>query len=183
MLILASASAARQELLRDAGFAFQVVPARVRELRGRGRSLEETVLENARRKAAAVSRRFSDRWVLAADTMIEFEGRLHGKPRDRRDGIELLSRMAGQTHLLATGLVFRRGERSIERVAKSRVTLRRLSFERIAELVRDPERYAGGYAVVERNDPLVERIEGSYSNVVGLPMEVVRPLLETRLRG
>ncbi len=178
MLILASASEARQELLREAGVAFEAVPARIRELRGRGRSLGDTVLENARRKAAEVSRRFPDRWVLAADTMIEFEGRIYGKPSGRADGIALLGRMAGKTHVLATGVVLRRWARQIQRVVRSRVTLRTLERARIARLAKAPHRYAGGYAVVAENDPLVERIEGSYSNVVGLPMELVGPLLE-----
>ncbi|MBI2900934.1 MAG: Maf family protein [Planctomycetes bacterium] len=181
-LILASASSARRELLRSAGFDFDVVAARVRELRGRCRPLCGTVLENARRKAAAVARRHRGRWVLAADTMIEFEGRLYGKPSGRGDGIGLLARMAGKTHTLATGIVLCRDRRAIERVVESRVTLRPLGRREIARIVRTPERFAGGYAVVGKDDPLVERIEGSFTNVVGLPMEVVAPLLEKRLR-
>lgn len=180
-LILASASPARQELLRRGGYRFEAMPADLRELRGRGRTLEETVLENARRKAAAVARKRPSAWVLAADTMIEFEGRLYGKPGGRDAGIDLLARMAGKTHRLATGVVLRRGAKTIEKVVLSRVTLRPLGRAAIAGLVRMPERFAGGYAVVEKGDPLVEKIEGSFSNVVGLPMETVGPLLEKHL--
>lgn len=178
MIILASASPARQALLREAGIAFEVRPSGVPELRGRGRTLGDTVLENARRKAASVARRSPGRWVLAADTMIEFEGRIYGKPKGRDDGVDLLARMAGKSHVLATGVVLRKGRRVVEKVARTRVTVRRLSRDEIARIVRTPEKYAGGYAVEEKSDPLVERIDGSFSNVVGLPMEIVKPLLE-----
>lgn len=176
-LILASASPARRELLKNAGFAFDVDTAEIPELRGRGRTLEETVLENARRKGIVVARRHPDAWVLSADTMIEFEGRIHGKPSGHEDGVELLARMAGRTHRLATGVVLRRRSRAIERVAITLVTMKNNSRERIAKIVKTPTRFAGGYAIEERNDPLVDHVEGSFTNVVGLPMEVVVPLL------
>ncbi len=183
VVILASASPARRQLLRDAGFEFEVLASRVRELRGRGRSLEETVVENARRKAGWAARRAPGRWVLAADTMIEFEGGLYGKPSGRRDGVALLARMAGKRHVLATGVVLRRDERAIVKVARSTVTLRPLDRTRIASIVNAPERYAGGYAAIESDDPLVERIDGSFTNVVGLPMEIVGPLLVKHVGG
>src|SRR5262245_50407356 len=111
MLILASASPARAGLLRSAGIRFKIVPSRARELKGRGLTLRQAVLANARLKAAPVARRFPEDWVLAADTMIEFEGRLYGKPRDRKAALALLGAMAGRTHRLATGVVLRRGSR------------------------------------------------------------------------
>ncbi|MBI2930682.1 MAG: Maf family protein [Planctomycetes bacterium] len=174
MLILASASAARRALLRRAGFRFKVVPAKVRELRGRGRTLRRTVLENARRKAAAVP---GER-VLAADTMIAYGGKIYGKPSDRKAAVDLLARLAGKTHVLGTGIVLRDGRRVIERYVETRVTLRAMDRAAVARLVSgyDPRRFAGGYAI-RRRDPLIERIEGSFTNVVGLPMEVVGPML------
>ncbi len=177
MLILASASPARQELLREAGFRFRVLPAHVPELKGRGRTLGETVLENARRKARPVARRNTGEWVLAADTMIEFEGRIYGKPGDRKEGVELLYRMGGKEHRLATGVVLRRGKRILERVVESRVMIRPLDRKTLRKHVTRPQRFAGGYSVREKNDPVVEKVEGSWTNVVGLPMEVVAPLL------
>jgi septum formation protein len=181
MLILASASPARRELLRSAGFDFEIVASKVRELRGRSRTLAQTVLENAKRKAAAIAHIHGDRWILAADTMIEFEGRIYGKPSGRGEGIDLLCRMAGKRHTLSTGLVLRRGKKILEKVVTSRVTLRKLDRVQISKIVRTPHRFAGGYAVVEKKDPLVEQIEGSFTNVIGLPMEIVTPLLESYL--
>lgn len=176
-LILASASPARRELLRNAGYVFDVDTAEIPELRGRGRTLEETVIENARRKGAAVALRHPGAWVLSADTMIEFEGRIYGKPSGHEGGVALLARMAGKTHRLATGVVLRRGAKVLERVAITKVTMKNNPRGTIAKIVKTPTKFAGGYAIEERKDPLVERVEGSFTNVVGLPMEVVVPLL------
>jgi septum formation protein len=173
-LILASASAARRAILRRAGVRIVVRPADVRELRGRGRTLRETVLENARRKCAAVA---GER-VLAADTMVAYRGRLYGKPASRRAAVDLLSRLAGKTHVIATGVAFRDGGRVIERYVETKVTLRSLDRASIARLLStyDPTRFAGGY-VIKPNDPLIGRIEGSFTNVQGLPVEAVLPLI------
>ncbi len=174
MLILASASPARRALLRRAGVRFRVVPPLVRELRGRGRTLRATVVENARRKAAAVP---GDR-VLAADTMIAYRGRIYGKPAGRKAAVDLLVRLAGRTHVIATGVAFRADGRTRTRYVETRVTLRALDRASIAQLIAsyDPTRFAGGY-VMRRHDPLIERIDGSFTNVKGLPMECVLPLV------
>lgn len=180
--ILASASPARKELLRRAGFVFDVVPSRVREYR-KG-TLRASVLANAERKAAAVSRRCPGRWVLAADTLIEFEGKQYGKPRSAAAAVALLTRLAGHTHRLATAVVLQCGDRKIQRVAFTRVTMRAQPRSKIAAVVRRsrPTRLAGGYAIRPGRDPLVERLGGSFTNVVGLPMEIVVPLLRRVLR-
>jgi septum formation protein len=181
MLILASASAARRRLLREAGVPFEVLPSRARELRGRGRTLAATVLENALRKSGDAARRHPDRWVLAADTMIAFRGRIYGKPASRKAALDLARRLSGKTHDLATGVVLRRGGRLITRAVISRVKVRRLDDAALRRILAsgDPTRVAGGYRVKKGRDPLIERIEGSFSNVIGLPMEWLLPRLET----
>ena len=181
MLILASGSPARRALLRQAGIAFESMPSRARELRGRGRTLAATVLENAIRKSHAAARRFPHRWVLAADTMIAFRGKIYGKPPSRKAALDLARRLSGATHELATGVVLRRGGRILKRAVISRVHVRKLNDAAILRLFarQDPTSVAGGYRVRKGRDPLIERIDGSYSNVVGLPMEWVLPRLRS----
>lgn len=184
-LVLASASAARRALLRKAGIPFEVDPSGVPEHSGRGLTLRRAVLANAGRKALAVARRRPLEWVLAADTMIEFEGRLYGKPASRREAVRLLARMAGRWHVLATGVVLIQGCRRWTGAVRTRVRLRPLSAAAIAKILRgqDTTGAAGGYRIRKGRDPLIERIEGSFSNVVGLPLEwVTRKLSEVGFR-
>lgn len=186
MFILASASPARRRLLR--GHSFKVDPTGVREVVRKG--LRATTLENARRKAEAAARRHPHAWVLAADTMVGYGGKIYGKPRDRKAALRLWERMAGKTHRLGTGVVLQKGRFRIVKYAVSKVRLR--SAADVARLLKkhDPTKYAGGYAIrtakaagkpggidLSPRDPLVESIEGSVTNVIGLPLEVVEPLL------
>jgi septum formation protein len=161
-----------------------LLPSRARELRGRGRTLAATVLENAIRKSRAASRRFPDRWVLAADTMIAFRGKIYGKPPSRKAALDLARRLSGTTHDLATGVVLRRGNRILKRAVFTRVHVRRLDDASLRRIFakEDPTKVAGGYRVRESRDPLIKRIEGSFSNVVGLPMEWLLKALPKGLR-
>lgn len=135
-------------------------------------------MANARLKAGAVARQHPDTWVLAADTMIAYGGKIYGKPRDRKAAIRLLRNLSGRTHVLGTGVILQKGRFRIARYVTSRVTLR--PDPPVEKLLRryDPTRFAGGYAIKPQNDPLIEKIEGSVSNVIGLPMERVGPLLK-----
>ena len=117
MFILASASPSRKKLLK--GYRFRVVPPGVREVR-RG-TLQATVVANAKLKADAVARRHPDEWVLAADTMIAYGGRIYGKPRDRKAAVRLLRSLAGKTHVLATGAVLQKGKFRIVKFVTSKV--------------------------------------------------------------
>lgn len=177
MFILASASSGRRKLLK--GYRFRVIPSGVREVRRKG--LRTTCVANARLKAGAVARRFPTQWVLAADTMISFEGRIYGKPRDLKAAERLLRKMSGKTHTLGTGVVLQKGSFRIVKYVTSYVTLRK--DPPLAKILArgDATKYAGAYAIRMKNDPLIERVDGSVSNVIGLPLEVLRPLLD-RLR-
>ena len=185
MLILASASSARRALLREAGVPFEAMPSRARELRGRGRTLAATVLENALRKSKAAARTHPYRWVLAADTMITFRGRIYGKPATRKAALDLARKLSGKTHELATGVVLRLGGRILKRAVISRVRVRPLDDAAILRVFAriDPTKVAGGYYVRKGRDPLIERIDGSFTNVIGLPMEWLLPRLKSLPQG
>jgi septum formation protein len=173
MFILASASTSRRKLLK--GHRFRVVPSGVREVRRK--TLQATCVTNARLKADAVARRFPTEWVLAADTMISYGGRIYGKPRDRKAAVRLLRTLAGATHTLGTGVVLQKGSFRIVKFVTTKVTLHDdPPVEKIVART-DPMKYAGGYAIREKNDPLIRRIDGSRTNVIGLPMELLEPLL------
>jgi septum formation protein len=174
MFILASASTSRRKLLK--GYVFRVVPSGVREVKLAG--LRTTCVANARLKADAVAARFPTEWVLAADTMIAYGGKIYGKPRDRKAAAALLRKLSGKTHTLGTGVVLQKGGFRILKYVTSKVTFH--DDPPIDAIVKksDPTQYAGGYAIKEKNDPLIARIAGSRSNVIGLPMEVLAPLLK-----
>lgn len=135
-------------------------------------------MTNARLKAEAVSRRFPTEWVLAADTMIAFRGRIYGKPRDRKAAVRLLQTLSGATHTLGTAVVLQKGTFRIVKFVTSKVTLHESPPVEKVVARTDPTRYAGGYAIRAKNDPLIRKIDGSTSNVIGLPMEYLEPLLK-----
>jgi septum formation protein len=179
--VLASASPRRAELLRAAGFRFRVIPSSNEEiLRGSeppGRAAERLAREKAREVAARVR---SGR-VVAADTLVAVGRRALGKPSDRAEAARMLRLLSGRTHRVVTGVAVcgpsGAGLRSGRCV--TRVTFTRLTEADIDWYVRsgEPMDKAGGYGIQGKASLLVERISGSYTNVVGLPMELVRRLL------
>jgi len=173
VIILASASPRRRRLLEEAGIPFEVRPADVVELtRGDPAAV---AAENARRKADAVP---GDR-VLGADTVVAVDGDLLGKPKDAADARAMLVRLSGTTHRVITAVALRVAGRTRVRTVETRVTMRALADEEIDAYVASGAGMgkAGGYAIQEGADRFVERLEGPYDNVVGLPIDAVRALL------
>ncbi len=166
-LVLASGSPQRREILTKLGLEFEVVVSGVDELYGGDPGVE--VLENARLKAGAVAR---DGMVLACDTDVVLDGKALGKPADAEEARSYLDRMSGRAHEVLSGLVVLvDGE---ERSGLERTTV---VFKQLSEA--EKERYvafgewqgrSGGYAIQTLGSTLVERLEGSVSNVVGLPV-------------
>jgi septum formation protein len=181
-LILASASPRRQELLRQLGVEFEVVPSDAGELHHEHLTGQELSLLNAYRKARAVAKRFPDELVLAADTLVCLDTRLFGKPASRAQAFEILGRLQGQTHLVVTGLCLLHLREHRQRLFAERtdVTFRPLAADEIRQYLRrvNPLDKAGAYAIQESGDMLVEKISGSFSNVVGLPLERLQQELE-----
>jgi len=178
-LVLASASPRRAELLRAAGFTFDVAPADVDESRLTNESPTAYALRVAREKAAVASSHYPDAAVLAADTIVAAGSRILGKPADAAEAAGMLHLLSGAEHVVQTAVVLRVNGRETSDVASTRVRMRPLTAEEIAWYVAtgEPAGKAGAYAIQGRAARFVEWIEGSWSNVVGLPVATVDRML------
>lgn len=176
-LILASASPRRAELLRQLQPEFQIVPNDAEEILDGQLSPLELCQLNAHRKARAVARKIPDALVLGADTLVFLDGEIMGKPRELADARRMLLRLQGRTHQVVTGvsLIYLRGHRERLFAVSTDVTFRSLSAEQIGDYLSkiNPLDKAGAYAIQEHGDMIVAEISGSFSNVVGLPVERV----------
>ena len=177
-LILASASPRRAELLVAAGIPFTTRPVDVDEQPRDGESPREYVLRVATEKARACPGS-PDAVVLAADTAVIAAAQTLGKPVDAADAARMLRLLSGRVHLVLTGVVLRRGELEVAAVESTAVTFAPLTDEDIAWYVGTGESSdkAGAYAVQGLASRFVDRIDGSYTNVVGLPVATVCRLL------
>lgn len=176
-LILASASPRRSSLLRDAGFDFRIVPSQVEELKSGPEGAMSAALCNAMLKAEDVARRNPDSLVIGADTVIELDGETLGKPRDAEDAFRMLRRLSGREHVVSTGVSIRsvRHEIHVFFTDVSRVFFRNLADETIREYMRlvPVLDKAGAYGIQDHGDMLIERYEGSFENIMGLPVQRV----------
>jgi len=174
-LILASTSPRRRRLLLEHGYNFRVVPAGVDEIAPAHLSPGEITLFNARSKAHTVARAHPRSLVLGVDTIVSFEGEIFGKPASMAAALAMLQRLNGRTHEVYSGVWLRHAATSRERgfIDITRVHFRRLTDEQLrAYLARiGPLDKAGSYAAQEDRGELILRVEGSFSNVTGLPME------------
>ncbi len=175
-LTLASNSPRRRELLSRITARFSVEPSLFEES-AKGLSAYETVLFNARGKAGEVFSRFPNDVVLGADTVVCLNGEVLGKPKDKADAVRMLSLLSGKTHEVYTGVCVHGPNGEFFDVVKTEVVFHPLSEEFIGAYVAggSPMDKAGAYGI--QDGGLVARIEGSYSNVVGLPIEETRALL------
>lgn len=177
-LILASASPRRRELLQGIGVAFTVIPSDTPEAAQPGETPQEYALRVASEKALDVTRRHPGAWVLGADTIVEIAGEVLGKPRDATDGQRMLRLLSGRTHQVMTAFALFDGEGHVRarQVVTSRVTFKPLLDEQIRAYLATGEPFdkAGAYAVQGLGASLVECVEGSYTNVVGLPVDEVQ---------
>ena len=179
-LVLASASPRRAELLSSAGFSFDVAAADVDETPRSGEPPREYALRVAHEKAAAVYGRFDGAAILAADTVVVAGAHLLGKPADTADAARMLAILSGTTHIVMTAVILRVGDDAAEEIAETRVEFCRLSSAEIDWYVAtgEPDGKAGAYAIQGRGARFVTSIEGSWSNVVGLPVATVYRMLE-----
>lgn len=181
--ILASASPRRQLLLEQAGYCFDIVPSNVDESLHpvAGISSEQYASGLALAKAQDVAALFSNAPVLGCDTVVDFEGEIIGKPDDAAHAEEITRKLFSRPHKVITGVALVHIGRNLV-IVKSDTTVvfpRPLTEEQIAEHIRtgDWQGKAGAYGIQETGDEFIERIEGSFTNVIGLPMELIEGLL------
>jgi len=180
-LILASASPRRAELLRAAGYEFEIIVADVDERARDGETPDIYVRRLAAEKSAAVQA--ADMIILGADTTVVVDGEILGKPRDDDEAAAMLRRLAGRRHDVLTGVSVRYGAHEVGRVESTAVWFSALTKEDIAWYLASGEGRdkAGAYAIQGLASRFIPRIEGSYANVVGLPVAAVAELLRSVL--
>lgn len=173
--ILASGSPRRRQLLSEAGYEFEVISPPVDEVAHSWLTIRELTIWNAERKAHRVSEMSPDAVVLAADTLVAIDGEVLGKPVDLMDAVRILARLSGRAHEVWTAVrICQAAPRKSESFHEmSRVYFRNLSDRAIREYLAkiNPLDKAGAYAAQGHGREIIERIDGSYTNVVGLPME------------
>jgi septum formation protein len=184
-LLLASTSPQRRAILEQLEIAFDVARPRYEEHDPPGADAVELVREHARGKARSVASEAGDRPVLGVDTAVVLDGKVFGKPADATDAEHMLELLAGRTHVVVSGLCLLTPGWELVEHDETRVAFRSLTPRDLASNLAHAEweGRAGGYAIQGRGAALVERIEGDYLNVVGLPAALLVRLLAERFPG
>lgn len=191
-IYLASQSPRRRELLKQIGAHFEVLPLRssparedVLEIPGVGETPWDFALRLAREKAqcgvkVAHKRRMLQRPVLGADTLLDLKGEIIGKPHDVDHAREVLQRISGRAHWVHTGIALAWGERVETRLSSSKVSFAALSAQQIERYLKSGEALdkAGAYGIQGRAAAFIQRIEGSHSGIMGLPLFETAALLQ-----
>ena len=181
-LILASASPRRQELLAQAGISFEVVVSPAEEIHDASIPLAELCELNAELKAKAVALEYPEATVIGADTLVWINGEPLGKPRDLNEAREMLRKLSGRDHTVCTGVCLIEANDRIKRFHE----LTTVRFHSLDESLLEaylaktnPLDKAGAYGIQDHGEMIVERIEGSFDNVMGLPVAKVLAALQT----
>lgn len=177
-LILASQSPRRRELLAQMGVPFEIIVADTQE--AQSGSPRELVMENARLKAKAVYEMHKGRMILGADTVVCVDGQVLGKPKDREDAFRMLKTLSGREHKVYTGVCLLYADTEDVRCDETLVHFTPLSDDEILRYIAsgEPMDKAGAYAIQGMAGMYVDKIHGSFSNVIGLPMALVRRMLQ-----
>jgi septum formation protein len=180
MLILASSSPRRNELLAAAGYEFETVTVEVDESIDKLEPPGDHVRRLALEKARAVFEKHPTAVVLGADTIVLLGGEMLGKPRNDEDATRMLRLLSGREHEVLTGVAIVSPQRTVVEVARTKVWFNPLTEEEIVDYVGsgEPQDKAGAYAIQGLGSRFIDRINGSYSNVVGLPVSLVYRLLK-----
>ena len=172
-MILASNSKRRKEILRDMGFNFKVLTADIEEISDK-KEISEMILDIAEKKLDKIAKENVNEFVLAADTVVELEGRIFGKPKSREEAESFLKTLSGKTHKVITAYVFKNISKNIviKDVVISKVKFYDLDDETIKWYLDTSEPFdkAGAYGIQGQGRVLVEKIEGDYFAIMGFPV-------------
>lgn len=181
-IVLASTSPRRKALLEQIKLSFKVVVSDYEEDMTLDMPPEELVMHLSQGKARSVAEKVSDALVIAADTIVAFEGRVVGKPHEKEDASEMLQKLSGKTHEVLTGLtvIDTAKNKELSRVVKTQVVFRNLSDYEIRTYVAsgEPLDKAGAYGIQGLGALLIKEIRGDYYNVIGLPLVTLKEMLE-----
>ena len=171
-LILASGSPRRKELLTQVGLSFSIDKADIDEAQTDGEKAGEYVLRLSEEKARVVAERHKGGVILAADTTVVLDGDILGKPESQAHGVEMLQRLSANTHEVLTGIAVINRSRQESFISSSRVIFREISMDEITWYWKtgEPEDKAGAYGLQGRGSAFVTAIDGSFTNVIGLPL-------------
>ena|SRR3989338_9228120 len=180
-LILASQSPRRKELLLEHGFQFEVVPSHAPETLDPKLTAAQNALLIAKKKALKIAKK-REGVILAADTIVKLKDKILGKPKDKAHAREMLETLSGKMHDVITAFVVcdSQTKKEISKIVSTKVTFKKLSPQFIEQylLAHNPVDKAGAYAIQEKGDQFIEKIEGSFTNVVGLPIEEIKTALQ-----
>jgi septum formation protein len=184
-LLLASTSPQRRAILEQLGLPFGVVAPDYVEHDPPDADAQRLVCEHARGKARSVAAQADGRPVLGIDTTVVLDGRIYAKAVDAADAEQMLAGLSGKTHAVLSGVCLLTPEWEVVEAAATRVTFRALTSREVAAYVASGEweGRAGGYAIQGRGASLVDRVDGDYLNVVGLPVSLLVRLLADRFPG
>lgn len=181
-IILASSSQRREEILKQFNFKFKIIKSHVKEIVNEKDSPENLAMSLAFRKAFDVAKDNPKSIVIAADTVVYYRGRILSKPKDSKEAYEMLSSLSGDSHEVITGICIINLEKNIKIIDydKTLVRFRELDKEEIDAYIetREPFDKAGSYGIQGIGALLIEKVEGSYLNVVGLPIVKLDKILK-----
>lgn len=173
-MILASGSPRRHELLGSLGIEFRVVVSNIEEVLNQELPIEEQVMDLAKQKADALN--IEDELILAADTIVVIEDEILGKPKDEEDAYRMLRRLSGEVHYVYTGCCLKNGDDYKLFYDETKIVFKELTDQVIWDYIKttEPMDKAGAYGIQGLGGELIERYEGDFYNVMGLPIDKVK---------
>ncbi|HAG49710.1 MAG: septum formation protein Maf [Deltaproteobacteria bacterium GWC2_42_51] len=181
-ITLASSSPRRKALLEEAGLTFSICPADIDEDIRKGESPREHTIRLAEEKAQVVAKKTNDSWIIGADTIVFIDNQILGKPSDINEARKMLNLLSGRYHTVVTAFCILNVStgKTVKKAVESKVKIKKLADKEIEDYLKtgEPLDKAGAYAVQGVGNFMIEEIGGSYTNVVGLPMEELKDALK-----